>query len=861
MFEKYSKLVMKHPKAIIAVWIVALLVALPFAAQAEDVLNYDMTSMGGFSSESDDGQKLVNENFAGGLSTDMVVALPYDSADEKTELEKTGGFTAEFTNLINEKYGDKAGTSVMGCYSKADKNTTGVFLVAVAFDSNSGLVVSDETGTVRGLVSQAKSAAGISDYTSYVTGSAAITYDTLQGANADVAKVDPISILLIILLLGLFFWTLVTALAPPLVVGTAYGVVLALTFALGQFLDIFYITKTIVLVSMLGAGCDYSIFIISRYREERKLGHDKEAALTEAIKWAGESVFTSGLAVIIGFAVMACCSFMLIRTMAMVLAVGIVLAMLAALTLVPAILSVVGDKIFWPRTIESYTAGSPMRTKGVYSKLVGFGKKYFKAAGRFSTKHAVPVVVAAILLTVPLGYVAFTSDTSFDMVSVMPDSEAKEGVGAMTEYADGGMVMPTYALMHLENPIATIASIPGTSYGTLVWSSYATEYLQGISNINTKIEENDENVSYALGPTPWATVYQMAFSQVVSKVVAETGMTLEQATAYVTSKPALVNNAILESGALPDAVTLQLQQFFTNGLDGHGRDAAEKEVISLAPTDVLTLVGGATPVAFPVMNLIDYSVNVGAGLISTDGTYVQSMIVVKDEPMSVKSMDSIGTARSTIESVVAENNYSWITGTWVLGTAAVLYDISDVVNKEFNYIEIGVIILIYVLLLVVLKAYFTPIRSLATIMMSVVWTLGLLHLVFGTVLAKDIVWIVPIVLFVICLGLGMDYDILVTTRIREGKMKGLSNDDAITAALEKSGPIITLCGLIMGGTFLTLLISGSAMLQEIGFALGFAILVDSLFVVPYVVPALMHLMGDWSWKGPGKKKIDQKSES
>ena len=68
----------------------------------------------------------------------------------------------------------------------------------------------------------------------------------MQGANADVAKIDPLSILLILLLLGLFFWTLVTALAPPLVVGGAYGLVLALMFALGQMFDIFYITKTIV---------------------------------------------------------------------------------------------------------------------------------------------------------------------------------------------------------------------------------------------------------------------------------------------------------------------------------------------------------------------------------------------------------------------------------------------------------------------------------------------------------------------------------------------------------------------------------------------------------------------------------------
>jgi RND superfamily putative drug exporter len=48
------------------------------------------------------------------------------------------------------------------------------------------------------------------------------------------------------------------------------------------------------------------------------------------------------------------------------------------------------------------------------------------------------------------------------------------------------------------------------------------------------------------------------------------------------------------------------------------------------------------------------------------------------------------------------------------------------------------------------------------------------------------------------------------------------------------------------------------MLQEFGFALGFAILVDALFVRTYVVPAVMHLLGDWNWKGP---KFMQKKDS
>ena len=295
--------------------------------------------------------------------------------------------------------------------------------------------------------------------------------------------------------------------------------------------------------------------------------------------------------------------------------------------------------------------------------------------------------------------------------------------------------------------------------------------------------------------------------------------------------PEMVNRAVVSQ--LPDVVGRALEGFF----DSYGWGLTPDTMLPLSET-----------VSVPVSSLLDYSVNIGAGLVSTDGRYVQMMIIVGDEPMSQRSMDSVALARDALARY--SDQMGWMAGTWVVGTPAILYDISDVVDSEFSWIEVGVMVLIYILLLLVLGSYLTPVRSLATIMMSVVWTLGMLQLVFAHALGAEVVWIVPIVLFVICLGLGMDYDILLTTRIREGKVRGFSNDDAIRDALTRSGGIITLCGLIMGGTFLTLLISGSTMLQEIGFALGFAILVDSLLVVPYVVPALMHLMGDWSWKGP-----------
>jgi RND superfamily putative drug exporter len=97
----------------------------------------------------------------------------------------------------------------------------------------------------------------------------------------------------------------------------------------------------------------------------------------------------------------------------------------------------------------------------------------------------------------------------------------------------------------------------------------------------------------------------------------------------------------------------------------------------------------------------------------------------------------------------------------------------------------------------------------------------------------------------------MDYDILLTTRIREYRFdKGMSNDEAIHQAVLHSGSVITICGVIMAFTFGTLMLSNTLLLQQIGFALWFAILVDALIVRTYIVPAAMHLMGEWNWKGP-----------
>ena len=123
---------------------------------------------------------------------------------------------------------------------------------------------------------------------------------------------------------------------------------------------------------------------------------------------------------------------------------------------------------------------------------------------------------------------------------------------------------------------------------------------------------------------------------------------------------------------------------------------------------------------------------------------------------------------------------------------------------------------------------------------------------FGTWLDKPILWMVPLILFIMLMGIGMDYNVFILTRIREEVHKGKDTNEAVVDAVDWTGGIITALALIMGGAFGSMMLSSNTMLQEFGFALAFAILVDAMVVRTYIVPAAMSLMGKRAWWAPGR---------
>ena len=823
MIEKLASCITKHYKWIIAIWIIALLIAVPFVPKLSQVLVYDETQMAPPDVESMSAQDYISENFGSADAvpgTIIVLESPESITDEESlnliysiqsqlyekygsDVTVTSVYTPlqEFLIMMNAAYQsvqaqypvlteDQIAESVLGNLIQTGvlppdltqpqhmqmvgvikqagqlgvspsqsavlelnkavieemgglSNIEALFpalgdslsllisengkitMMTLAY-GESGSATDEQLSELRTIVNGAAEGTSVQHW---ITGSDPLGSDLEESTMSDLKIIEPVTIVLVLVLIGLFFRSLLGAVMPPLSVGIALGISFSLVYLLSFVMQIHYSVETLMLTGMMGAGCDYCIFILSRYREERKAGRDKESSVRESVMWAGESIATSGATVVIGFGALAIANFSMLQSMGIALALGVLIALLVALTLIPSLLMLLGDKLFWPAKFGKPTDPETFKKKSMKTKdKVG----YFTRSAKFAIKHAKVLVVAMILISVPAIYLVVEMEQSYDFVGAMADTESTEGLAVLGEGFGSGVIQPTQIAI-----------------------SFNDEFL---------LPDN----------TPNLDEFNQA-SELASMIGEMDGV----------------------------ASVTDLQQQLENG-----------------------------------------TIN---SILSDDGKSLLLTVVFQNDPYDAVSMDSLNNMRNIDPE---EEGWSAVNAIYVGGSTALMYDISQLVQNDMNTVEIVVVIAIYLVLLFVLGAVVSPLRSIITILLSISWTRAVMVLLFQYGLGQDILWIVPMVLLVVCLGLGMDYDILLTTRIREEIAKGKSNDDAIVYSVEKTGGIITACGFIMAAAFGSMMLSSGYLLKEFGFALMFAILLDAMFVRIYLVPAIMSLLGKWNWWAP-----------
>jgi len=126
--------------------------------------------------------------------------------------------------------------------------------------------------------------------------------------------------------------------------------------------------------------------------------------------------------------------------------------------------------------------------------------------------------------------------------------------------------------------------------------------------------------------------------------------------------------------------------------------------------------------------------------------------------------------------------------------------------------------------------------------------LGATTLVFqGAGGRSGLVFWVPFLILTMIVGLSTDYNILLVSRIREELRKDGQYREGVARAVEHTGRIITTCGLVLAGSFGSLMLASVTGLRELGFAVAFGVLFDTFVLRTVLVASLVVLIGEWSW--------------
>ena len=262
-----------------------------------------------------------------------------------------------------------------------------------------------------------------------IAGPATLTNDFNAIAEEDLRTGETIGIGVALVVLVLVFGTVASGVIPIILAVVAIAIAMGLAALVGQFFDLsFFITNMITMIG-LAVGIDYSLFIVSRYREERGHGMQKLDAIERAGATATRAVFFSGLTVVLALIGMLILPNTLFRALGTGAILVVIVAVAASLTLLPAVLSLMGDRI---DSLKVRRRRSPDET----------GRFWERWTRIVMGRPLISLVLSAGLLILAASSM-FSMNSGLSGVSTLPDDmESKVAFEILaTEFA-GGLTSP-----------------------------------------------------------------------------------------------------------------------------------------------------------------------------------------------------------------------------------------------------------------------------------------------------------------------------------------------------------------------------------------------------------------------------------
>ena len=241
---------------------------------------------------------------------------------------------------------------------------------------------------------------------------------------------------------------------------------------------------------------------------------------------------------------------------------------------------------------------------------------------------------------------------------------------------------------------------------------------------------------------------------------------------------------------------------------------------------------------------------------SNDGAVTLLEMTVASEAESDLAHDTV---RELREEILPGRFAGTRAETYVTGQTAYSRDSIALIEEYTPYVFALVLGASFVLLLVAFRSLVIPLKSILMNLLSVGATYGMLTLVFlhgvgarlfGFERVESIMAFMPLFMFSVLFGLSMDYHVFILSRVKERYDETGDNAGAVIHGLRSTGSVVTGAALIMVAIFFGFALGDFAQMQQMGFGLAFAILLDATLVRTILLPATMRLLGEWNWYLP-----------
>ncbi|MCK3771266.1 MMPL family transporter [Microbacterium aerolatum] len=416
------------PAVLIIAWLVGAGLGGPLFGKVGEVSSNDQTSYLPSSADATKVQELLGEF----NDSDAIPAIVVFVGDAELDEEQLAAIDDAIAGTVDvEGIADEVSPAI----PSEDGRAVQAF-VPISSDADLG-------DTVAALDDELRDAAP-SGVTVYVTGPAGFSADLVAGFAGIDGLLLGVALLAVFLILILVYRSL---LLPIVVLSTSmFALCVALLvvwwLAKWEILLLSGQTQGILFILVIGAATDYSLLFVARFREELRSTKDKGAAIMASWKGSIEPIAASGGTVIAGLLCLLLSDLKSNSTLGPVASIGIIFAMLSALTLLPALLFAFGRAVFWPRRPkyepEAVEAENGMATKGLWARL---------ASGIKRRPRLIWIVTTLVLVAGAAGATQLNATGVPQSDLVLGESAARDGQVALGAHFPGGSGSPVYVVV------------------------------------------------------------------------------------------------------------------------------------------------------------------------------------------------------------------------------------------------------------------------------------------------------------------------------------------------------------------------------------------------------------------------------